>query len=51
MLWSAALCSGGVSLAHAALRDRGDLVTCHSLGEIENVPFVGLTCADYDYAT
>ena len=25
MLWSAALCSGGVSLAHAALRDRLNL--------------------------
>ena len=26
VLWSAALCSGGMSLAHAALRDRRDLV-------------------------
>lgn len=26
VLWSAALCSGGMSLAHAALRDRSDIV-------------------------
>ncbi|CAJ1332808.1 unnamed protein product [Effrenium voratum] len=28
VLWSAALCSGGVSLAHAALRDREDVDKC-----------------------